>query len=73
MDARNFAHTLGGEMGHFFPFGVDKDNAAAELRKFADAIESGKIVLQKIQSGSIADPGQYATQSVVIEFVEKAS
>ena len=41
----------------FFCFGLDAANAAAELRRFADAIERKEILLQGVQTGSLGAAG----------------
>jgi hypothetical protein len=55
---------------HFFPFGLDKDNIAVELRRLADGIESGLVIPQRIQCGSVSDIGEYVMQAIMIEFAE---
>ena len=54
----------------FLRFTLDGASAAAELRRFADALEGGFVHLIKVQSGSLADGRDYPSQALMIEFVE---
>ena len=74
IDAGKFAQRLDlddvdGEP-RFFCFGLDAANAVAELRRFADAIERKEIMLQRVQTGSVAEPDDFATQAIMITFAE---
>lgn len=55
----------------FFPFGITGKDLAVELRRFADAIESGDILPQAIQTGSTAKLDDYTLQAIFIEFAER--
>jgi hypothetical protein len=73
IDAGKFAKVTppnSGENG-FFRFSIDKEGAARELRRLADAIEQNRIVLQKVQSGGVADRADYHFQALMIEFAER--
>jgi hypothetical protein len=73
IDAGKFAKPTppkSGENG-FFRFSIDKEGAACELRRLADAIEQNMIILQKVQSGVVADRADYCLQALMIEFAER--
>jgi hypothetical protein len=55
----------------FIPFGLSCEGLAAELRRFADAIEDGTVLPQKIQTGTVATTEDYQMQAIMIEFAEK--
>jgi hypothetical protein len=59
-----------GETG-FFRFSIDKEGAACELRRLADAIEQNIIILQKVQIGVVADRADYCLSAIMIEFAER--
>ncbi len=60
----------GSSASKFFPFSISESGLAAELRRFADAIESGTVVPQKVQTGVVALPSEHAKQAIMIEFAE---
>ncbi len=59
-----------GEPANFLRFSLDPDNTSNELRRFADAIDHGQIILQKVQTGGVASLADWCAQAVLIEFVE---
>ena len=60
----------GSSVSKFFPFSISESGLAAELRRFADAIDVGTVVPQRIQTGVVAQPSEYAKQAIMIEFAE---
>jgi hypothetical protein len=73
IDAGKFAPPViqaSGDAG-FFRFSLDRVAAATELRRFADGIESGRILLQKVQSGVVASNDDYCLQALMVEFAER--
>jgi hypothetical protein len=54
----------------FLRFALDGSGAAAELRRFADALESGLIYMIKVQAGYVADGCDFPAQALMIEFVQ---
>jgi hypothetical protein len=76
IDARKFARPnispAKSQQTHYFRFGMnDAAGIAAELRRFADAIERGDYLMQKVHSGVIAEIADYSMQAIMFEFVEK--
>lgn len=71
IDATKFARkTVQNDDKSFFRFGLASPQETAEvLRQFADQIEQGKICITKVQSGSIADVDEWATNAIMIEYV----
>jgi hypothetical protein len=55
----------------FLRFGLDAKNAAAELRRLADAIEQKLILIQSVQTGTVADLHDYVLQAIMITFAER--
>ena len=62
------AHNLNGTG---FPFGIDRDNAAASLRLLAGAIEAGDAILTDVRHITRADPDDFTEQTVMVKFVAK--
>lgn len=54
----------------FLRFALDGKGAATELRRFADALESGLVYMIKVQSGYVADGCDFPAQALMIEFVQ---
>ena len=59
-----------GEKG-FFRFSIDREGAAFELRRLADAIEQNIVILQKAQSGGVANRTDYCLSALMIEFAQR--
>lgn len=76
IDPGKFAHAKivekWGDDGHraCFRFGGYREGIVAELRRFAAAIESGDIVVQKIQTGAVVSAEDYVNQAIMVEYVE---
>jgi hypothetical protein len=76
IDAGRFAKrtepnlTSGGDKC-FFRFAISSDDAARELRRLADAVESGRILIQKVQVGQVASVDDFYLQAIMIEFAER--
>ena len=52
-----------------FRFGLgNKENCAAILRMMADEIEAGRILLQKVQGGTVAVIDDYFMEALYLEF-----
>lgn len=52
-------------------FGITKEETAAQLREFADRVEKGEILIQKVQTGQVAGLDDYLMQALFIEFAEQ--
>ena len=52
------------------PFGIGPPRIAAELRKFADDIEAGKVYLQTVSIESLATNDDYPMTYLKIKFYE---
>lgn len=50
--------------------GGAREELAAELRRFADMVENGDVLIEKIQAGQIVSPEEWYAQALFIEFVE---
>jgi hypothetical protein len=73
IDAGKFARPtkpVTGDPG-FFRFSIDRQGAVAELRRIADALEDGRLLLQKVQSGTVAVCDDYCFQALMMEFAER--
>lgn len=55
----------------FIPFGIGHEELATELRRFADAIEKGTVLPQRIQTGVVATVEDYQMLAIMVEFAEK--
>jgi hypothetical protein len=69
IDPRKFAKPNIHEDKPIFRFGMDRDGAAAELRRFAAAIESGEVLLQSVQCGTTTSNDEYQFHAFMIEYV----
>lgn len=56
-----------------FKFGLDvsKEEAADAIRKFADAVERGDVLLQKVQSGVVADVSDFTMKAIMFTYAEQ--
>jgi hypothetical protein len=74
IDAGKFAHRkIGADRLHRYQFSVDKAAAAAELRRMADDIDNGEVLVQRVQSGQVADHADYCMHAIMIEFAVRAA
>jgi hypothetical protein len=73
IDAGKFAKLTPPKLGEkgFFRFSIDREGAAFELRRVADAIEQNIVILQKVQSGVVADRTDYCLSALMIEFAQR--
>jgi len=55
-----------------YAFGLDNQKTAAALRRLADEIETGSIVLQSFSTSSYATQDEFAVREVVIEILEES-
>jgi hypothetical protein len=54
-----------------YPFGIGKSkDCAAELRRFADDVEKGVILIQRIHCAQVSDIADYGMAYLFVEFVE---
>jgi hypothetical protein len=71
IDASKFAKPMINPTGSDqLRFGVGVDECAAALRAMADAIERKEILVQNVQTGTVATPHDYTMHGVFIEFAE---
>ena len=71
IDASKFAKPIIGKYHDtkFFRFGVGENAAMAqEIRRFADLVESGSVIMQKVESGAAANIDDYAMYGLYFEF-----
>lgn len=54
-------------------FGLNEAKAVAVLRKLADDIETGNVVLQSVTTASHATHEEFAVREVTIEVLEECS
>jgi len=54
----------------YYPFGVSGEALAEELRKFADAIDNKKVLIQRVQTGQVVGHDDYHMEALLIEFVQ---
>ena len=52
-------------------FGLNENKAVTALRKLADDIEAGNVVLHSVSTTSHATHEEFAIREVVIEFLEE--
>jgi len=71
IDARNFAPPAFRTDQPHFAFGLDAQQVAAELRRFADDIDAGKIAVQSAQTGGVAKQEDFVVHGLFIEFARK--
>jgi hypothetical protein len=72
IDPRKFAKpNIHPGVDTFFRFGLDKDGTAAELRRFADAIEKGEVFLQGVQCGTTTAHDDYQLHAFMIEYAAR--
>lgn len=71
IDAGDFGHPkLGTDEKSFYRFGITTNEEAAKaIRRFADQVEQGKVIIQKVQSGTIANVTDYTQRAIMIEYV----
>ncbi len=71
IDATNFARPH--ISGRFvFRFSVNSPEAlAGQLRDFADKVEKGEVLVQKVQTGQTAKLDEYNMQGLFIEFATR--
>ena len=55
-----------------YAFGLDEARTAAMLRRLADDIEAGAVVLQGVSSSSHATQEQFTIRELVIEVLEES-
>lgn len=65
--AVNFARTT----PEGFGFGIKAPHTSAELRKLADAIDAGEILVQRVEVMSAASLEGFATTRFLLELVQK--
>jgi hypothetical protein len=54
------------------PFGLaDGADIAAVLRRFADVIAGGDVVVTKVQCGSVASAAEWSASGLFIEYVAR--
>ena len=74
IDIGKFARPLitpGANPPSFFRFAcADNSEMAKELRRFADKVESGEVLIQKVQAGQIVSLDDYMMQALLFEFAE---
>lgn len=77
IDASKFAKPVGdpqkfkdGKFRSFSFAGKSNKEVADEVRKFADGIEEGFVLIQKIQSGAVISADEYLTLGLYFEFHE---
>lgn len=61
-----------GKKAKDFHFGLEgHTKAAAVFRDFADAIESGHVILQKVHVSGMAAADDFHNRSLIVRYVEK--
>jgi hypothetical protein len=71
IDVKRFARPITGTQSDLYPFGLaTPQGIAAELRRFADDVESGAVFVLKVQCAQVAAPDDYAISCLFVEFVE---
>jgi hypothetical protein len=56
-----------------YSFGVDEAKTAEALRKLADEIESGRVVLYSVSTSSHATHEEFTIREVTIEVLEESA
>ncbi len=56
-----------------YAFGVDESRTAQTLRKLADDIEAGVVVLYSVSTSSYAEQEEFTVRELVIEVLEESS
>lgn len=54
-----------------FAFGLDEKKAVQLLRKLADDLESGQVMLQSVSTACHATQDEFAVREIVIELLEE--
>jgi hypothetical protein len=55
-----------------YAFGLDEARTAAALRKLADEIEAGSVVLHSVTTSSHAAHNEFSVRELVIEVLEES-
>lgn len=53
-----------------YPFGIGPERCAIELRKFADDVAAGRVMLQRVTVKSIVEKDDFPMSHLEIEFFE---
>ncbi len=56
-----------------YAFGLDESRTAQTLRKLADDIEAGVVVLYSVSTSSYAEHEEFTVRELVIEVLEESS
>ena len=68
IDVRRYQRPTLGSNDISYPFGSPtKEGMATEIRRFADDVESGKILVQKIQCAEVLDISDYTMSCLFVE------
>jgi hypothetical protein len=74
IDASRFRRPQIDERPPLFPFAIGNEtNVAAVLREFADAVERGDFIVERVQTGQVAQPDEYVRSAMLIEYVAKVA
>jgi hypothetical protein len=69
LSAYDFSSSLGSKQG--VPFGVGRDESVKQFRSLADKIESGVILVQRLQVVTEAHNSEFPKTVLIAKFFEK--